>query len=56
MNNSANESSRFRDLVIEYLPSLVVSAINLLSQIIFDYMRSFKLYTHTTALRHYLIR
>jgi hypothetical protein len=56
MNNGVSQSSRFQDLLIEYLPSIVISAINLLSQIVFDYMRTFKLYTHTTALRHYLIR
>ncbi len=56
MNNGANESNRFRDILIQYLPSLVISMINLISQIIFSYMKDSKLYTRTTALRHYLIR
>ena len=43
-------------MLIEYLPSIVISIINLISQLIFDYMRNFKLYTHTTAFQHYLIK
>jgi len=56
LNNGAITSNRFLDMLIEYLPSIVISVINLTSQLIFDYMRVFKLYTHTTALRHYLIK
>jgi hypothetical protein len=56
MNNGGTESSRFRDLVVDYLPSIVVSVINLTSQLIFAFMRDFKLYTRTTSVRHYLIR
>ena len=56
MNADMIKSNRFRDLLIEYLPSIVVSGINLISQLIFAYMRDLKLYTHTTAVKHYLIR
>ena len=44
------------DMVIQYLPSVVITLINLISQFIFAYIRELKLYTRTTAIRHYLIR
>ncbi|CAF1242481.1 unnamed protein product [Adineta ricciae] len=50
------QSGRFEDMLVEYLPSIVVSVINLTSQLIFYFMKDFKLYTQTTAVRHYLIR
>jgi len=56
MRQGNNQSSRIRDTIIEYLPSIVIAVINLISQLIFDYMRSFKLYTRTTSLHHYLIK
>ncbi|CAF0826530.1 unnamed protein product [Adineta steineri] len=56
MNNDVTGSNRFLDMLIEYLPSIIVSVINLTSQLVFAYMRDFKLYTRTSALRHYLIR
>lgn len=43
-------------MAIEYLPSAVVAAINIVSQFVFAYMRDFKLYTRTSSIRHYLIR
>lgn len=49
-------SNNFWNLFVEYLPSAVISIINLLSPIIFTYLRNLKLYTRTAALRHYLIR
>ena len=52
----ATGSSRVRDMAIGYLPSAIVSMINLISQIVFAYIRNLKLYTRTTAVRHYLIR
>ncbi|UJR31263.1 hypothetical protein I4U23_018763 [Adineta vaga] len=56
LNNGETESGRFRDMVVEYLPSIVVSVINLTSQLVFAFMKDFKLYTPTTAVRHYLVR
>lgn len=56
MNGGATDTTNFQDLLIEYLPSIVISVINIASQLIFDYMRSFKLYSHTATFRHYLIR
>ena len=41
MNSGTTESSRFRDMIIEYLPSIVISVINIISQLIFAYMRRF---------------
>jgi hypothetical protein len=56
MHKNDNESSRIRNMIIQYLPSIVISIINLISQLIFDFMRSFKLYTRTTSFRQYLIK
>jgi hypothetical protein len=56
MSNGGTGSSRVRDMAIEYLPSAVVSVINITSQLAFAYMKDFKLYTRTTAVRHYLLR
>ncbi|CAF2615030.1 unnamed protein product [Rotaria sp. Silwood2] len=56
MDDGASQRNNLAELAIEYLPSTVVSLLNLVSQLIFAYMRNFKLYTHATAVRHYLIR
>ncbi len=56
MAGGTGETNRARDLAIEYLPTTVITVINLASQLAFSYMRDFKLYTRTTDIRHYLIR
>ncbi|CAF1163517.1 unnamed protein product [Rotaria sordida] len=56
MDDGVSQRNRLADMAIEYLPSAVVSILNLLSQLIFAYMRDFKLYTRITSVRHYLIR
>ncbi|CAF3882410.1 unnamed protein product [Rotaria magnacalcarata] len=56
MGNDASQTNRLAEMAIEYLPSAVVSVINVVSQLIFAFMRDFKLYTRTASVRHYLIR
>ncbi|CAF3271883.1 unnamed protein product [Rotaria socialis] len=56
INNGASQTNRLVEMAIEYLPSAVVSVINLVSQLIFAFMKDFKLYTRTTSVRHYLTR
>ncbi|CAF3576152.1 unnamed protein product [Rotaria sp. Silwood1] len=56
MDDGTTERNNLADMAIEYLPSTIVSLLNLISQLIFAFMRDLKLYTRTTAIRHYLIR
>ncbi|CAF1542626.1 unnamed protein product, partial [Didymodactylos carnosus] len=46
---------RWRELAVEYLPSTLITLINLVSRMIFAYMRDLRLYTKTTEIQHYLL-